>query len=249
MDQLIPLQSIPNSYPMAIPDGQGGDLYDAFTVIHMLLLYADYDVLCYDYQDLPESDDYKLFYGRWIHYLTVKQDDLQRLHAAAYAAYNPIENYNMLETGMDGRKEDKTTKTTTPTGKTQVELKHTGKETDTDTVYKSGLDSTGDGVQTDKIVRDRDPSTLTDTTTTSFLDNAKTEDKTEPSNTMSGVFDGQTVGSYHDVTEHMLQRAGNIGSMSTQTMILQEWEIRSKNMLQEFIQGFIDMFCMYVGGV
>jgi hypothetical protein len=37
--------------------------------------------------------------------------------------------------------------------------------------------------------------------------------------------------------------------MSTQQMIQQEWEIRSRNLLQEFIQGFVDMFGMYVGGV
>lgn len=233
---------------MGIPDGQGGDMYDAFTVIHTLLLYARYDIICYDYQDLPESDGYQLFYGRWIHYLNMKLEDLQRLHAAAYAAYNPIENYNMSESSTDGRKEDKTVKDTEPKGTTDITTTHTGSETTTDTMYKTGLGSGGTETKTDKIESKRDPSLLSDTVTTSYTD-AKTTDTTTPSNTITGTFDGQTVGSYHDVTEHYMQRAGNIGSMSTQTMILQEWTIRSNNMLLEFIQGFIDLFGYYVGGV
>ena len=244
IDKLIPLQPSPSSYPMSIPASDGTVLYDAFTVIHALLLYADYDLLCYDYNN---DDDYVLFGGRWDHYLRMHVEDLQRLYEAAYAVYNPIENYNMQESSTDGRKEDKTTKETTPSGTTQLETTHTGSETTTDTYYKAGLDSTGDGVQTDKITSQRDPALLTDTVTTSYTD-AKTTDTTTPDNTIAGTFDGQTVGSYHDVQEHYMKRAGNIGSMSTQTMILQEWSIREKTMLMEFIQGFIDMFGMFVGG-
>ena len=246
MDKLIPLQPTPTQYSMAIKDDDNNTLYDGITVIHAFLIYADFNCLCYD--QTGTTDDYVLFYARWTSYLYMHGKDLQRIYAAAYASYNPIENYNMVEQGTDGRKEDKTTDETTPSGKTKTETSHTGSETVTDTLYKSGLDSTGDGVQTDKSTSQRDPSLLKDTTEISYTTAKTTVEKT-PSNTMTGTFDGQTVGSYHEVTEHNLKRAGNIGSMSTQTMITQEWEIRSRQLLLEFLQQFIDTFCMYVGGV
>lgn len=247
-DQLIPLQVPPTFYKMNLESSTAGtDMYDEFTVIHALLLYADFDIICYATNNTDQ--DYQLFYGQWTHYLNMHLKDLQRIYDAAYAAYNPIENYNMMEEGLDGRKEDKTDKTVTPSGKTTVTQTHTGSETVTDTAYKNGLGSgAGDGVQTDKMVSKRDPSSLTDSTETSYT-NAKTTDVTTPSNTQTGSFDGQTFSGYHDLTEHRLQRAGNIGSMSTQTMITQEWEIRSRLLLTEFIQQFIDLFGFYVGGV
>lgn len=246
MDKLIPLQPTPTQYSMAIKDDDNNTLYDGITVIHAFLIYADFDTLCYD--QTGTTDDYVLFYARWTSYLYMHGKDLQRIYAAAYASYNPIENYNMVEQGTDGRKEDGTTKTVTPSGTTTVSQTHAGSETVTDTAYKTGLNSSGDGVQTDKMVSQRDPSALTDTTTTSYT-NASTTDTTTPSNTVNGTFDGQTVGSYHEVTEHNLKRSGNIGVMSTQNMIDQEWEIRSRQLLLEFLQQFIDTFCMYVGGV
>lgn len=246
MDKLIPLQPTPTQYSMSILAADNTTLYDAFTVIHAFLMWADFDIICYD--KTGTTDDYVMFYARWQSYLYMHLQDLQRLYAAAYADYNPIENYNMYEQGTDGRKEDKTTDETTPSGKTKTETSHTGSETVTDTLYKSGLDSTGDGVQTDKSTSKRDPSLLKDTTEISYT-NAKTTVEKTPSNTITGTFDGQTVGSYHEVTEHNLKRVGNIGSMSTQNMILQEWEIRSRNLLQEFLQGFIDMYGFYVGSV
>lgn len=246
MDQLIPLQQLPTLYSMKITGTDNTTIYDGITVIHAFLAYADFDIICYDMND--PTDDYALFYAKWTAYLSMHLQDLQRVYAAAYAAYNPIENYNMLEQGTDGIKLDKTTDKTTPKGTTKTETTHTGSETVTDTLYKSGLDSTGDGVQTDKSTSKRDPSLLTDKTEISYT-NAETSVEKTPGNTITGTFDGQTVGSYHELTEHNLKRAGNIGSMSTQTMILQEWEIRSRNLLMEFIQQFIDMFGYYVGGV
>ena len=246
MDKLIPLQPTPTQYSMSITAADNTTLYDAFTVIHAFLMWADFDIICYD--KTGTTDDYVMFYARWQSYLYMHLQDLQRLYAASYAAYDPIENYNMTEQGTDGRKEDKTTDKTTPKGTTQSATVHSGSETVTDVLYKSGLDSTGDGVQTDKSTSTRTPTLLTDTTTVSYT-NAETSVSKTPDNTITGTFDGQTIGPYHEVTEHNLKRSGNIGSMSTQTMILQEWEIRSRNLLQEFLQGFIDMYGFFVGGV
>ena len=246
-DQLIPLQVPPTVYNMHLESSvDGTDMYDAYTVIHCLLLYADFDIICY--ADDPTDSEYQLFFGQWLHYCEMKLRDLQRIYDASYADYNPIENYDLFEEGTDGRKEDKTDKTVTPSGKTTVKQTHTGSETVTDTAYKTGLGSGTDGVLTDKMESKRDPSLLTDSTETSYT-NAKTTDVTTPSNNVSGTFDGQTIGQYHEVNEHHFKRHGNIGVMSTQQMIQQEWEIRSRNLLQEFIQGFIDMYGMYVGGV
>lgn len=247
-DQLIPLQVLPSAYKMNLESSTAGtDMYDETTVIYCLLMWSDFDIVCWKLS--PNDTDYQIFYNQWQRYLDMKLKDLQRLYDASYAQYNPIENYDLSEEGTDGRKEDKTDKTVTPSGTTTVKQTHTGSETVTDTAYKNGLGSgTSDGVQTDKMVSQRDPSLLTDSTETSYT-NAKTTDVTTPSNTVSGTFDGQTVGPYHEVNEHHFKRHGNIGVMSTQQMIQQEWEIRSRNMLHEFIQGFIDMFGMYVGGV
>lgn len=148
---------------------------------------------------------------------------LYRAFAALNAEYNPVNNYDMIEQSADGRKLDK--ETVTPTGGTESKQK----------TYRSGLNSTGDGVQADFIEVENKPKT-----------GAKTE--TSRANTETMTFDGTTLSGYHEATEHYMKRSGNIGVTESSAMVTHELELRKRDLLREWIKEFIDRYCYTIGG-
>lgn len=161
-------------------------------------------------------------FAEWSNYIARNGENLKRTIAAMQAEYNPIDNYNMVEQGADGEKQDKVT--TTPHGTISV----------TTTPYQTGINSTGDGTKTGK--------TTTDTTYT----NANTE--TTYTNTQSiKDNDGNTETGYHKATQHYFKRSGNVGTTQTQTMIENEILLRKHDIIAEFVKRFFDIYCYYVG--
>ena len=161
-------------------------------------------------------------YAEWGNFIARNGENLKRTIAAMTAEYNPIENYNMIESGSDGEKIDKDT--TTPKGKIKVET----------TPYQTGINSTGAGAQTGK------------TTTETSYENAETE--TTHSNTLSIIDnDGETVSGFHSGTQHFFRRSGNVGTTQTQTMIENEILLRKHDILAEFVKRFFDTYCYFVG--
>lgn len=144
---------------------------------------------------------------------------LYRAWAALQAEYDPISNYDMTETGADGRKLD--SDTITPTGGTQTRT------------YRAGLNSTGDGVQADFVE-------------VTPKEDAKTE--TTHGNTQTADFDGTTHSGYYEAKEHFFKRSGNIGVTTAAQMIQGELEVRVRDLLREWVKGFIDRYCYFVGG-
>lgn len=144
---------------------------------------------------------------------------LYRAWAALQAEYNPVNNYDMVETGADGRKLD--TDTVTPSGGTQTRT------------YRAGLNSTGDGVQADFVEVTPKEGAQTQTT---------------HGNTKTADFDGTTHSGYYEAKEHFFKRSGNIGVTESSTMVLHEVELRKIDLLREWVKGFIDRYCFVVGG-
>jgi hypothetical protein len=159
----------------------------------------------------------------------------------------PLSNYDMVEQAADGRRVAKKTQESTPTGSTTVAITHTGSETTTGTTYQAGVDSTGDGVQTDKQVTKRDPSALSDTQTTSYAAGTKTTVTDQSQNDQSASADGYTLTGLDQATEHVLTRKGNIGVTTSQQMIMSELELRQTQMLRDYIGRFIRQTCYGLG--
>lgn len=164
------------------------------------------------------------FKDKWANYIGIQGENLKRMYDALYSTYNPIENYSLSESGLDGIKNDVTTTTTTPTGKTTIK--------DTETV--AGLGSTGEGATAG-----------TNTQESSFTDRVDTT-VTTPTNTESGTFDGTTHTGYHEAREHFFKRSGNIGTVTPSDMIMKEYSIRKLDLLRGFVKEFINEYCFYV---
>lgn len=167
------------------------------------------------------------FAAVWSDYKAETIEQLYRAWTALQAEYDPISNYDMTETAADGKRLDKSTDTTTPSG---------GTETSTKT-YRAGLNSVDDGVQADYI----------DSKTTP-LDYTQTETVTEHDNTQSMTFDGSTKTGYHEASEHYLKRSGNIGVTTAAQMIEGELDIRARSLVYEYLQRFFDRYAFSVGG-
>lgn len=250
LDQIVTVPSSP--YSMNINDGEGTTIYDSFTVIREFERYYYYQVWLFEYgTDQP----YQVFHGQWARYLDQHGEDLIRAYTALYSTYDPITNYDMTEEALDGRKLDSNTETTTPTGKTTTTTKTEGKLKDTENVYKTGVGSGGSETLTDKIETISESGDAGDTnqrvitSDIQYEAGTKTERKDTPANTQSGVFGSDTRTGYHEATEHLLSRKGNIGVTTTQQMIESELDLRKQNLLQDFIRQFVDTHCYYVGGV
>lgn len=161
-------------------------------------------------------------FAEWADFITRNGQNLKRMIDALYSEYNPIENYNMREQGANGVKQDK--HRTTPHGKIKIE----------NTPYQTGINSTGDGAQTGKTV-----------TETSY-ENADSETEYDNSMSIKNNDDLQETG-YHRGEQHYLKRSGNIGVTTSAQMIEQELNLRTVDLIDDFVKRFFDKYCYYVG--
>ena len=167
------------------------------------------------------------FLDLWHAYVRDTGKQLKKLYDGLLIEYNPIENYSLHETGMDGTRRDSETTTDTPTGTSKT----------TRNVNKYGIDSGTTGAPSD-----------TETTETAFTDRTDTNTRT-PSNTISGNYDGEEYGKYNEAKEHVFDRSGNIGTMTPADMLGKDAEIRSEAafLLRDYVANFINRYCYYVG--
>ena len=202
----------------------GEELYSNADVLDSFMFnFADYYFTAYE--DWATASNFKALWKMWIRN---NGENLYRQYHALFATYDPLHNYDMMEMAADGKRIDKTTKETQPTGKTISEIQQ-----DRNAI---GSAATGDPIMHTK-------------TETSY-DQAKSTETETPSNTQTMSFDGGTLTGYHDAAEHYLQRSGNIGTTTSMQMIRSEVEGRRDEMvdlLYDFIKRFVDRYCYYVG--
>ncbi len=232
MSLTIKLKTLLNNYMQA--DSQafaiavnGVSMYTSDDVIHALLSWYDY-TFAYPEYDPPTHQIYPngYFVKQWQKYVAQNGAGLlNEYQIFNQSDYDPISNYDMTEESADGKRLDSGKSTTTPSGTS----------TNTNQTYRTGINSSGDGVPTDKNVN-----TLTYT-------GAQTETEVQPDNTQSMVFDGGTKTGYHEANEHFLKRSGNIGVTTTQQMAEAEIQLRKHDLLHEFVSRFIARYCYYAG--
>ena len=202
-------------------------MYTGQQVIEELDRYTDWMITVGN----GRTADLGWFLGIWAHYKDTTEYNLSRIWSGMQEKYSPINNYDMIEIGADGRKNDKSKDTVTPYGGTHTESK----------TYRAGINSTGDGADYDKIETDVTPKAGVTT---------KTETERTYDNTMSLDFDGTTKTGYHEGSEHYLKRSGNIGVKTSSETLVDEFRLRSLlNVLAEYIKGFMDQYGFCIGGV
>lgn len=205
----------------------GTTLYTHDQVLHMMESWYDY-IFVYPELLPPTTLVYnpvQYFIARWKDFVSLNGAGLKNMYDIFNTSgYDPISNYNMSEESADGKKLDRKTETTTPTGEatTQTDLSKTG-------------------------INSGDPSLTDRNTTTVSYNQAKTETETTHDNTQSMAYDGSTKTGYNETNEHYMSRRGNIGTTTTQMMAESEHRLRQHDLLYEFCARFINRYCFYAG--
>lgn len=164
---------------------------------------------------------------------TWKYDHLYALYTAKY---NPIWNY-------EGSEERKIVRNTTDTHTGQDSVASSG--TDTTSYTGSEKDTNSGGVQNAKTTYDSDTDYDTEKSTdTRSTERTFTNRKDELTH---GKTDTTTFGNTHTVGEHITEtmtRGGNMGTMSTQTMIEQELTIAGKlDLINRIVLDCVHAIC------
>lgn len=205
----------------------GVTLANNATVLDLWILRQDWIYVqskLHHYQNAQTGDEIAggYIFAEWSNFIARNGENLKRMIDALYSEYNPINNYDMVEQGATGTKQDK--HRTTPHGKI----------TNTSSAYQTGINSTGDGALTGK--------TVTDTEYT----NADSE--TEYDNTMAIKNNDDIAESgYHKGEQHYLKRSGNIGVTTSAQMIEQELNLRVVDLIADFVKRFFERYCYFVG--
>lgn len=199
------------------------ELFNNLQVYHELYKYYSFFYKPVSIPDLSELSAPSDFRESWLDYISVNGKNLKRALDALYAEYNPIENYSLVESALDGVKLDTTETETAPTGSATIETE----------LKKYGVDSVN-GENSDK------------TTNTESYDNRKDTTTTEPKNTLSENYGTETMTNYHELRNHRFKRSGNIGTMTAADMITKEKKIRENALLSDFVRRFINETCFYV---
>lgn len=205
----------------------GDTIADNATILDLWILRQDWiytQSKLHHYQNAQTQEEIAggYIFAEWGNFIARNGENLKRAIAAMSAEYNPIDNYNMIEQGATGTKQDK--HRTTPHGTI----------TNTTRMYQTGINSTDDGAETGK--------TQTDTTYTGA------DSETEYDNTLAiKNNDDVPETGYHRGEQHYLKRSGNIGTTQTQTMIENEILLRKHDIIAEFVKRFFDTYCYFVG--
>ena len=188
-------------------------------------LYSQSDLQHFfiDDQGTPREIEGGYIFAEWRLFISRNGENLKRLLEAMAAEYNPLTNYDLTEQSSEGEARDR--HRVTPHGKVVNETKP----------YTTGINSTGDGAQTGK--------TRSETFYESNADSETSYDNTKsiPNN------QGEAVTGFHTAAQHFLRRFGNIGVKGNAQLIEEEYSIRYRDTLSEFVRRFFDQYCYYVG--
>lgn len=228
----------------------GVTLYASALVYSEMWRYFDYLFIDTIDPSAGHGQVYNDYKTAWTQYIQLHAADLKRAYDAMAATYNPLHNYDMTEQAADGERNGDQTVTTTPHGKVTNETSLSGTLETATSFYKSGVDSTGDGVMTDKSVSLETPTTRKTTTETTYAAGTDSEQKTVHTHDQTASADGHTITAADRATEHYLTRSGNIGVTSSMQLIQAEVDLRAaQELLEKFVRRFIDKHCIYIGGV
>lgn len=174
-----------------------------------------------DNENETETEVSETFFELWQMHLELNQENLNRMFETLYADYNPIENYN----------------------KHEIETVLTEKENDTDTnSYNSNVQKVDGEYVTNTSIQTYENGYKDETS----VKRGHSENAMDTTSENGGNTSTKTFGDKNETREN--NTSGNIGTMSTQNMISQEYEIRKINLFNEFIDSFIRKYCFTYWG-
>lgn len=167
----------------------------------------------------------------WFMYDAIHHADFLKAWAAWTAEYNPLENYNGIETN--------------------VRQYMDGDETETITHGKTTTNSTGAGgivtvtqVTTFDSTTPRDDTKTTNTGTTTATDSGTTTTGKVKSAKSLSVDD--TTYTADKIEAETNSRHGNLGVTTSQQMITSETEMRMNPLITMYIDTFVSEYCYYI---
>ena len=169
----------------------------------------------------------------WASYQATHQADFLKAYSAVTAVYDPLENYNGIETNVRQRMD--------------------GEETTTITHGKTVTNDLGNnGVTTVNQVTSVDSAALRDDTKsiqkgeTTSAESGTTE--TVKDTDVKSLTVGDTTYTADFVEAEQISKSGNLGIRSSQELIQQEIELRLKPLIMLYIDQFATTYLYYVSG-
>lgn len=174
-------------------------------------------------------------YEKFLMYNSMQAADLAKALAAWDSEYNPIANYDKHETNIDIYNHGDNTKTT-----------HSDPEHNTITTAATN-DAANENYTTtfDDDTPRKESETKIKGGTTTTNDNTVIEENVHTSTTMANgenTLYGDEIRKHENITE------GNIGTVTTQSMILSECEMRLNPVIKQYLDRFVFTYCIYIGG-
>lgn len=221
-----------SSLDLSLPDDNGTPLIDNTTVRNIFSAYSEFYVV----------GDFNALYQA---YITTSWQNVRKSLKSMSLEYNPINNYDMTESGYNTVDHGGNTSTKTPVGDSHnTETRTINAKTNTKQ-YSTTYDNQNPrlvGYSETSIGGYNNPSSSTETVTTELGERYSI---TETHETVSKEHDGQTL-TGDEISIHSLKRSGNIGVTTTQQMLTSEYEMRKIDIVSSFIYTFIDMYAFYV---
>jgi len=214
----------------------------------------------------PYNDEYltylektidTFFAETWNDFITDNAENFSRITSAIYAKYNPIENYNMVETETHDEHTDTENTPEITENKTVITAPQTDIDGETGeiinfnstdkSITNNEIDinnpstsinyvTTFDDLSTDRV-HDKNVSTGGTETTTHITNSAGIE-----KNVKSEIEKTLTYGE----TEKNLTRHGNIGVTTNQQMLKSEIEVRNFDIVNHICDLFVKNYCFMV---
>ena len=181
----------------------------------------------------PTTDKQKLIAIIATHFANYCGNSLSFIYKALFADYNPINNYEMTETGTDNRQ--LTDNTTDAISKKTTDNTTTDSDSNTSNTVNNEIKKSGFNVATP----------VTDTTETNTETGNITNNETvERSGTESHT--GQSDKTVSETNTHTFQRSGNIGVTTSQQMIESELRLRKNEFWKIFIDKFVNLYLLSI---
>lgn len=166
-------------------------------------------------------------YNSWNLFKTLYITDICRAWDAFYSEYNPIENYNGIESNTHVEKHGVLTRA------------NTGNSSETATA--NNITSTNSVVPYDSADFKNDNKSVNTGNSTNVINSGSNETETYSDTELN-----DKTGHIITVDEH--ERHGNMGVTSTQKMITEEIELRFKPIIIEYLNKFILEYAYYYRG-
>lgn len=242
-----------NGHQFSLYDKNGQEVFNGYDVFN--IFHSKWSKFYFKCEEVYESGKLILLYGSaweqlnayWTVYVRMNWDNkYYNIIEALKMKYNPIENYDNIEKSIDTSQEGKlsvthNTNTTTTVGN-PVNYKTNHYTTTYDDSSTGRLESYDEsfvgGSQTTYTTTNTDGLSNTDETS-----HTTTELQFDVLDTSQGEIPKWTA---DKIDSHTLRRHGNIGVTTTQKMIEEEIELRSKDIILKYLTEFANRYFIYI---